>query len=75
VIPASIAAQPAPETVVTPVTASPAAEAILATLGDAKLAALPKPAREAVAKVLERIESCSDSTIQLIGPDIAIPLD
>jgi protease-4 len=56
-------------------TASPAAEAILATLGDAKLAGLPKPAREAVAKLLERIESCSDSTIQLIGPDISIPLD
>ena len=56
-------------------TSSPAAEAILATLGDVKLAGLPEPAREAVAKVLERIESCSDSTIQLIGPDIRIPLD
>jgi protease-4 len=55
--------------------ASPAADALLATLGDAKLAGLPKPAREAVARVLERIESCSDSTIQLIGPDLRIPLD
>jgi protease-4 len=54
---------------------SPAADAILATLGDLQLAGLPKPAREAVARVLERIESCSDSTIQLIGPDIRIPLD
>ena len=55
--------------------ASPAADALLATLGEAQLAGLPKPAREAVARVLERIESCSDSTIQLIGPDIRIPLD
>ncbi|HEY1120098.1 MAG TPA: S49 family peptidase [Haloferula sp.] len=53
---------------------SPVAEAVKATLGDAKLSALPKPAREAVSRVLERIESCSDSTIQLIGPDISIPL-
>jgi protease-4 len=55
--------------------ASPAADALLATLGEARLAGLPKPAREAVARVLERIESCSDSTIQLIGPDLRIPLD
>jgi len=53
---------------------SPVAEAVKATLGDAKLAALPKPAREAVSRVLERIESCSDSAIQLIGPEISIPL-
>jgi protease IV len=53
---------------------SPVAEAVKATLGDAKLAALPKPAREAVSHVLERIESCSDSAIQLIGPEISIPL-
>ncbi|MEK7953415.1 S49 family peptidase [Luteolibacter soli] len=53
---------------------SPVSEAIKATLGDAKLAALPKPAREAVSHVLKRIESCSDSAIQLIGSDISIPL-
>ena len=53
---------------------SPVAEAVTATLGDAKLAALPKPAREAVSRVLERIESCSDSAIQLIGPEVSIPL-
>ncbi|RYG18622.1 hypothetical protein EON82_22405, partial [bacterium] len=53
---------------------SPVAEAVKATLGDAKLSALPKPAREAVSHVLKRIESCSDSAIQLIGPDISIPL-
>lgn len=55
-------------------TVSPVAEAITATLGEVQLAALPKPAREAVTRVLERIESCSDSTIQLIGPEISIPL-
>jgi protease IV len=53
---------------------SPVAQAITATLGDAKLSALPKTAREAVSRVLEHIESCSDSTIQLIGPDVSIPL-
>ncbi|MCW1887056.1 S49 family peptidase [Luteolibacter flavescens] len=53
---------------------SPVAEAVKATLGDAQINALPKPARDAVTRVLKRIETCSDSTIQLVGPEISIPL-
>lgn len=56
------------------VAVSPAAEAIRATLGDVKFAALPQPARSAVADMLERIESCTDGAVQLIGPEISIPL-
>jgi protease-4 len=56
------------------VRSSPVQEAVLATLGDAKLSTLPKPARDAVARLLKRIDSCSDSAIQLIGPEISIPL-
>jgi protease-4 len=55
-------------------TASPVAEAVRATLGDAKLSTLPAPAREALGEVLQRIESCADGTVQLIGPEIRIPL-
>jgi protease-4 len=53
---------------------SPAEEAVMAALGDVKLSALPKSARDAVTRVLKRIDSCSDSAIQLIGPEISIPL-
>ncbi|WP_367870867.1 S49 family peptidase [Luteolibacter sp. Populi] len=53
---------------------SPVREAVAATLDDAKLAALPKPAREAFARVLKQIDACSDSAVQLIGPEIFIPL-
>ena len=53
---------------------SVAAEAVLASLGEARLSALPAPVREAYARVLRRIEACSDSNIQLIGPDLSIPL-
>jgi len=53
---------------------SPVQEAVIAALGDAQLSALPRPAREAVVRVLKRIESCSDSAIQLIGPDISVPM-
>lgn len=53
---------------------SPVKEAVMATLGDVKVATLPRPAREAVTRVLKRIDSCSDSAIQLIGPEISIPL-
>uniref|UniRef100_UPI00186841B9 S49 family peptidase n=1 Tax=Luteolibacter marinus TaxID=2776705 RepID=UPI00186841B9 len=55
-------------------TAGPAATAIVATLGESGAAALPAPVREAYLRVLRRIEACSDSTIQLIGPEIRIPL-
>lgn len=55
-------------------TVSPVAEAIQATLNGGRLAALPKPAREAVADLFEHIESCEDGTVQMIGPDIVIPL-
>ena len=54
--------------------ASPAVEAVLATLGEAKLSALPEPLRETVGAALERIAAAGDSTIQLIGPQISIPL-
>jgi protease-4 len=53
---------------------SPVKEAVIATLGDVKISTLPKPARDAVTRVLKRIDSCSDSAIQLIGPEISIPL-
>jgi protease-4 len=53
---------------------SPIREAVLGSMGQAQLATLPKPAREAVSRVLERIETCSDSAVQLIGPEISIPL-
>jgi protease-4 len=53
---------------------SPVKEAVMATLGDVKISTLPKPARDAVTRVLKRIDSCSDSAIQLIGPEISIPL-
>ena len=53
---------------------SPAAEAVLATLGDAKLSMLPKPTREMVTRALKRIQAASDSTVQLIGPEISIPI-
>ena len=53
---------------------SPIREAVMATLGDVKISTLPKPAREAMTRVLKRIDSCSDSAIQLIGPEISIPL-
>ncbi|WP_265594484.1 S49 family peptidase [Haloferula sp. BvORR071] len=53
---------------------SPVKEAVMATIGDVKVAALPKPAREAVSHVLKRIDSCSDSAIQLIGPEISVPM-
>ena len=53
---------------------SPAAEAVLATLGDAKLSTLPRPIRETVTRALQRIQSTEDSTIQLIGPDLRIPM-
>ncbi|QJE96428.1 S49 family peptidase [Luteolibacter luteus] len=51
---------------------SPAAEAVMATLGDVKLSTLPKPLRETMTRALERIEAASDSTIQLIGPDLEV---
>lgn len=53
---------------------SPIREAVMGSLSQAQLATLPKPAREAVSRVLERIESCSDSAVQLIGPEISIPM-
>jgi protease-4 len=53
---------------------SPAAEAVLATLGDATLSTLPLPIRETVTRALQRIQSTEDSTIQLIGPDLRIHL-
>lgn len=53
---------------------SPVAEAIQATLHNGKLAALPRPARQAVTDLFERIESCEDGTVQMIGPGIMIPL-
>ncbi len=51
---------------------SPAAEAVLAALGEAKLSALPAPLRETVGAALERIEAAGDSTIQLMGPGLQI---
>lgn len=51
---------------------SPAAEAVMATLGDAKLSTLPKPLRESMTRALERIEAVSEATIQLIGPDLEV---
>ncbi len=53
---------------------SPLNEAVIGSLGQAQLATLPKPAREAVMHVLERIETCSDSAVQLIGPEISVPM-
>lgn len=53
---------------------SPVKEAVLATLGDAKLSTLPEPARDAISRLLKRIDSSSDSAVQLIGPEISIPL-
>lgn len=54
---------------------SPVAAALRATFADARLSAMPPSARGVVAKVLRRIGSCADGTIQLIGHDLRIPLD
>ena len=51
---------------------SPAAEAVVATLGEAKLSTLPKPLRETMTRALERIEAVSEAKIQLIGPDVEL---
>ncbi len=52
----------------------PVAVAVAGIFGEAKLSALPGPARDAVTRVAQRIESCSDGAIQLIGPEISIPV-
>lgn len=54
---------------------SPVAAALRGTFADARLSAMPVEARGVAAKVLRRIGSCADGTIQLIGPDLRIPLD
>lgn len=53
---------------------SPVAEAVAAAIGEAKVSALPAPAREAVGRALRRLESCSDGVVQLVGPDVSIRL-
>lgn len=53
---------------------SPLAAALRGALGEGRLAALPPPARKVLAKVLRRAAGCADGCIQLIGPEISIPL-
>jgi hypothetical protein len=49
--------------------------AVMAAIGEANLASLPKQTRDAIAHGLKRIESCTDDNIQLYGPEISIPLN
>jgi protease-4 len=53
---------------------SPIAQAMAGSIEGLQLATLPRPMREAVQHVLKRIEACEHSAIQMIGPDISIPL-
>lgn len=55
-------------------TTSPVGQAVLATFDQARFAALPVPMRTAVSRVMQRIEACGDSAVQLIGPRIEVPL-
>jgi protease-4 len=54
---------------------SPLAAALRATFTDVRFSTLPAAARGVFAKILRRVEGCADGTVQLIGPDLRIPLD
>ncbi len=51
---------------------SPAAAAIRTAVRDAGLSTLPAPAHAAVERALNRLDAISESSIQLIGPDLRI---
>ncbi|MDB6079138.1 MAG: hypothetical protein JWO82_2885 [Akkermansiaceae bacterium] len=53
---------------------SPIAKAVTGSIEGMQLSTLPAPMRDAVKRVLQRIEASEHSAIQLIGPDISIPL-
>lgn len=53
-------------------TPSPLAEAFRAAVLEARTTALPAPVLEAVGRAVQRLESCADGAVQLIGPDISI---
>lgn len=54
---------------------SPMAAALRSTFADAQLSTMPKAARGVLSTILRRVEGCADGTIQLIGPDLRVPLD
>lgn len=53
---------------------SPFAAVLRGALGEGRLATLPPPLRKVLAKVLRRAASCADGSVQLIGPELSIPL-
>ena len=55
-------------------TANPITDVVEAAFEEEKLSFLPAAVRDVCQQVLDQINSCSDSSIQLIGPQISIPL-
>lgn len=53
-------------------TPSPLADAFRAAVLEVKTTTLPAPVLEAVGRAAQRLESCKDGAVQLIGPDISI---
>lgn len=53
-------------------TPSPLAEAFRAAVLEARTTALPAPVLEAVERAMQRLDSCADGAVQLIGPDVSI---